>query len=69
MSDLPASKPITQSIPVAQPAAPAGSEIQIPANLKEVEKLMVACARNKASDPRGLMPSSRSSWCRVDRVT
>jgi len=51
MSDLPAPKPITQSIPVAQPAVPAAaSEMKIPENLKEIEKLMVACARNKASD-------------------
>src|SRR6185503_3898807 len=51
MSDLPAQKPITQSIPVAQPAAPAAAaEMKIPENLKEIEKLMVACARNKASD-------------------
>src|SRR5689334_11236836 len=52
MADTSVPKPITQSIPVAQPATPAGAapELKIPENLKEVEKLMVACARNKASD-------------------
>ncbi|MBV8879396.1 MAG: PilT/PilU family type 4a pilus ATPase [Planctomycetaceae bacterium] len=48
MPDAPAPKPITQSIPVAPAAAPA--EIKIPENLKEIEKLMAAAARNKASD-------------------
>ena len=51
MSDLPVQKPITQSIPVAQPPTSAAvSEMKIPENLKEIEKLMVAAARNKASD-------------------
>ena len=50
MADAPAPKPITQQIPVSAPAAPAPSEIKIPENLKEIEKLMVAAARNKASD-------------------
>src|SRR5262245_29734666 len=52
MADLPAQKPITQSIPVATPApsAAVASEIKFPENAKEVEKLMVAAARNKASD-------------------
>ena len=47
MADTSVPKPITQSIPVAQPAAP---ELKIPENLKEIEKLMAAAARNKASD-------------------
>src|SRR5689334_15502156 len=52
MADTSVPKPITQSIPVAQPATPAGAapELKIPENLKEIEKLMVAATRNKASD-------------------
>ena len=49
MSDTPAPKPITQQIPVAAPASP-GSELRVPENLREIEKLMVAATRNKASD-------------------
>jgi twitching motility protein PilT len=48
MADEAAAKPVTTSIP-SQPAAPAAPAIDL-ATLKEIEKLMVACARNKASD-------------------
>jgi Tfp pilus assembly pilus retraction ATPase PilT len=52
MSDVPTPKPVTQSIPVAPTSVPAtpASEMKVPENLKEIEKLMVAAARNKASD-------------------
>jgi twitching motility protein PilT len=47
MSDAP--KPVTTSIPV-QPAAGVPAEVKPPEQLREVEKLMVACAKHKASD-------------------
>jgi twitching motility protein PilT len=47
MADAPAARPATQPIPLASSAA---AEARIPENLKEIEKYMVACARNKASD-------------------
>jgi len=47
MADAP--KPVTTSIPV-QPAAAAAAEIKPPEQLREVEKLMLACAKHKASD-------------------
>jgi len=53
MADAPAPKPITQAIPVAPAALTASTalgEMKIPENLKEIEKLMVAATRNKASD-------------------
>jgi twitching motility protein PilT len=51
MADAPAPKPITQQIPVSAPAVPAAApELKVPENLKEIEKLMLAAARNKASD-------------------
>jgi twitching motility protein PilT len=53
MADAPAPKPITQAIPVAPAALTASTalgEMKIPENLKEIEKLMVAASRNKASD-------------------
>jgi twitching motility protein PilT len=43
MAELPAAKPATQPIPTSP-------DLKVPENLKEVEKYMVACARNKASD-------------------
>jgi twitching motility protein PilT len=52
MADAPTPKPVTQSIPVAPTSVPAtpASELKVPENLKEIEKLMVAATRNKASD-------------------
>ncbi|HEV3027484.1 MAG TPA: PilT/PilU family type 4a pilus ATPase [Planctomycetota bacterium] len=50
MADAPAPKPITQQIPVASLATTAPAESKLPENLKEIEKLMVAATRNKASD-------------------
>jgi twitching motility protein PilT len=47
MADAPAPRPITQAIPIVPAAA---AEIKVPENLKEIEKLMAAAARNKASD-------------------
>ncbi len=47
MADASPAKSATQPIPLA-PSAPA--EAKIPENLKEIEKYMLACARNKASD-------------------
>ncbi len=48
MADEAAAKPVTTSIPVQPQAAPAAGPD--PATLKDIEKLMIACARNKASD-------------------
>jgi twitching motility protein PilT len=51
MADVTPSKPVTTAAaPVPAAAQAAGAEIRPPEQLKEIEKLMVACARNKASD-------------------
>src|SRR3954468_656096 len=50
MAGAPAPRPITQSIPIAPAATPAATDLKVPENLKEIEKLMVAATRNKASD-------------------
>jgi twitching motility protein PilT len=67
MADTSVPKPITQSIPIAQPAVPAAAaEIKVPENLKEIEKLMAAAARNKASDLH--MKSGQKPILRVNTV-
>jgi twitching motility protein PilT len=51
MADTASPKPVTTSIPIQSSVAPgASAEVKAPENLKEVEKYMVAAARNKASD-------------------
>ena len=50
MADAPEVKPATQPIPLAAAAKGSPGDVKPPEQLKDVEKLMAAAARNKASD-------------------